>query len=133
MFRKCRASKGVAAIEFALLLVLLVIVLSSLFAYSMLLQTQQSVTRATGDGARLLQHLIHKGLDTDDLELKVIAAVQRGIEAAGLANSESTEVIFTWSTTQVQVVVHYPNPISQHLWAELPVMRSLEAQAIVAL
>lgn len=134
MSRKSMTTRGVAAIEFALLLVLLVMLLTGLFVYSILLQIQQSVTRATGDGARLLQHLSQKEFDQANLDQAVAMAVKRGIKDAGLADSVDIKVEINWSVAgQATLIVIYPNPILNRSWDWLPVLENLKSQAVVKL
>jgi len=132
MQTKFSPQRGVAAIEFALVLALLLMMLSGLFVYWLLLQTQQSVTRATGDGARVLQGLMNSGEEHAEIRQQVAMVVKRGIKDAGLANSADTDVEVLWAAGSATVKVSYPLPISHHLWSGLSVLRSLEAQAVVA-
>lgn len=132
MQTKSSPQRGVAAIEFALVLALLLLMLSGLLVYWSLLQTQQSITRATGDGARVLQGLVNSGAACGEIEHQVEMVVQRGIKDAELANSADTEVDVEWDAKRATVKVSYPHPISDHLWSGLSVLRSLEAHAVVA-
>lgn len=136
----CKSSdcRGVAAIEFALVMLLLLVILSGLFVYGLLLQTQQSVVRATGDGARLLQEIAtpvklqnpsQRALVVQDVR----SFVRRGIREAGLANSATTSVDVVWGTGQATLNVTYPNPVGDGLWSGLKVLDRLDAQAVVAL
>lgn len=53
--------QGVAAVEFALIATLMVVMLSGLFVFWRAYQAQQSLTRAAGDGARMAHSLIAAG------------------------------------------------------------------------
>lgn len=55
------AQQGVAAIEFALIATVMVVMLMGLFVFWRAFQAQQSLTRATGDGARMAHSLIAAG------------------------------------------------------------------------
>lgn len=53
--------RGMASIEFALIAMFMVVLLMGLFVYWRAFQAQQSLTRATGDGARMVLSLINTG------------------------------------------------------------------------
>lgn len=59
--RRPHAQQGVAAIEFALIATVMVVMLVGLFVFWRAFQAQQSLTRATGDGARMAHSLIAAG------------------------------------------------------------------------
>lgn len=54
--------QGVAAVEFALIAVLMITLLLGLLVFWRHFQTQQSLTRAAGDGARMALTLISSGI-----------------------------------------------------------------------
>lgn len=61
LYKKPQSQHGVAAIEFALIATVMVVMLIGLFIFWRAFQAQQSLTRATGDGARMAHSLIAAG------------------------------------------------------------------------
>ncbi|THJ34575.1 pilus assembly protein [Lampropedia aestuarii] len=55
------AQQGLAAIEFALIATVMLVMLMGLFVFWRAFQAQQSLTRAVGDGARMAHSLIAAG------------------------------------------------------------------------
>ncbi|THT99960.1 pilus assembly protein [Lampropedia puyangensis] len=79
---------GVASLEFALIAILMVLILLGMFVYWRALQAQQSVARATGDGARLVQNLIYGALPDYGIEnIENMQAAAESIVKASLLNS----------------------------------------------
>lgn len=141
--------RGVAAIEFALLLVLMLTLLLGLFWSWHVLQTYQTVVRATGDGARLLQEIVFSS-DADMnpaqasgrllIEQRVTKIVHQGLEEAGLSITPDVLVAVGWGNTAATLDVAYPN----NLFAEMGTdtsgilssnlsMGALRATSVVAL
>ena len=108
---------GVAAVEFALLLSLMLVIFGGILVYWNLLQVQQSVARATGDGARMLQKLSLGESNTFDpqqitgrvaIEQKVAMTVQQSLQGAGVAGTQALQVSITWSANQASLQVDLP-------------------------
>lgn len=112
--------RGVAAVEFALLLLLMVSLLFGLFVFWYVLQTHQTVTRATGDGARFLQEIVF-GSDVAMnpsqaggrllIEQRVTKVVHRSLEEAGLVVTPQVQVHLNWTNADVKLEVEYPNAL----------------------
>lgn len=111
---------GVAALEFALIASLSVLMLTGMLVYWHALQTQQSVTRAAGDGARMVQHLVHSGQagfgpskpsDQANVLQAATVVVQQSLAASGLPIATSpVQVQIHWSSEQAVLQVAYPLP-----------------------
>ena len=104
--------RGVAAVEFALILLFMATVLVGLFFYWYMLQTHQSVTRATGDGARYLQEIAFSGdaaMTTNPTRMKqsVEQVVRSSLQEAGLEKNPQVNV--EWSSGVAVLTVEYPS------------------------
>ncbi|MEG0921600.1 MAG: TadE/TadG family type IV pilus assembly protein [Comamonas sp.] len=119
--RRTAHQSGVAAIEFALIAALMAFMLLGIFVYWRVLQAQQSVTRATGDGARMVQNLIYgtlpgynisKQTDIRNIELAAADVVIKSLLNSGIPGDPktSTSVALTTSTSQAQLNISYQLP-----------------------
>lgn len=144
---------GVAAVEFVLIAALMALMLLGMFVYWRVLQAQQSVTRAAGDGARLVQSLIYgasKDYDVSDPANAKIEAAAKDIVKASLQGSsipgspqQNTTVKLTVGTNEAILNVTYCLPplfgnvceqaqtLSLNGWA-LTAPSSLQASATVS-
>ncbi len=80
-----RLQRGIAALEFALLALFVMLpMFLGIFVFWEVLQTQQVVTRATGDGARQVVRMLHapKSDGTAHSEAEALAAAKASISAA---------------------------------------------------
>lgn len=118
---KARQQAGVAAIEFALIGSLMALMLLGIFVYWRALQAQQSVTRATGDGARLVHSLIYgtqPGYDfrlasgISGLRAAATAVVQQSLQDNGVPGdiTQNTAVLLTASADKTELTVTYQLP-----------------------
>lgn len=136
-----RPQSGVAAVEFALVLLLMLLLFSGLVIYWQVFQAQQSIARATGDGARMLQELI-QGRDPAFnvlqmqgralIEQQVGVTVRGSLLGAGLPESLQTSVQISWGHASALLQVSYPQvPIL----GALPVLglNELKSSSIVVL
>ncbi|MBB1648259.1 pilus assembly protein TadE [Delftia sp. UME58] len=112
--------RGVAAVEFALIASIMVLLLMGMLVYWRVLQAQQSVARATGDGARMVQHLAHGGLagfnparptEQANILQATTAVVNQSLASSGLPTSTApAQVRITWTNTQATLQVVYLLP-----------------------
>ncbi|WP_159912940.1 TadE/TadG family type IV pilus assembly protein [Pantoea sp. 18069] len=80
-----RLQRGIAALEFALLALFVMLpIFLGIFVFWEVLQTQQVVTRATGDGARQVSRMLHapKSDGTAHSQTEALEAAQTSIRAA---------------------------------------------------
>ena len=116
-----RHQTGLAAIEFALIGSIMALMLLGIFVYWRALQAQQSVTRAAGDGARLVQNLIYgtqPGYDVrlatgiDKLRLAAIDVVKQSLQDSGMPGDviQNTSVALIANNKQAQLTVTYHLP-----------------------
>lgn len=145
---------GVAALEFALIATLMILILLGCLVYWRVLQAQQSVTRATGDGARIVQNLIYGTLSGYDLSQQsdignITAAattvVRQSLQGSGIPGNpqQDTTVTLISSNYEVRLNVVYrlpplfsdsdgqPQTDNFSSWA-LTEPTSLEATAVVS-
>ena len=85
-WRGLRWQRGVAAIEFSLVLLLLLLMLYGLVTLGAMLYVQQAVSRAAGDGARAIAAL-NAQVATDDPLIRDV--VIRSLSAAQIAPTSS--------------------------------------------
>ena len=133
--------RGVAAIEFALVLLLMLLLFSGLVVYWQVLQAQQSVARATGDGARMLQELMQgsdpavNALQTQGralIEQRVGATVRGSLAGAGLPDAHQTLVQVAWGQGEASLNVSYPHvPVLGAL--PVPGLNALTSSSVVGL
>lgn len=136
-----RRQLAVAAVEFALVLTLMVLLLCGLAVYWQILQAQQSVARATGDGARMLQELV-QGSDPRFnmnqsqgkalIEQKVTLTVQHSLKGTGLPAVDQTNVNIRWRSNSALLEVSYPNTPVLGLFL-IPSIGALTASSVIAL
>ncbi|RMX06319.1 pilus assembly protein [Corticibacter populi] len=149
--RRPPRQRGVAAIEFAFIAALMALMLLGLLVYWRVLQAQQSVTRAAGDGARIVQNLIYGALPGHDITVpaSIQAAaddvVKRSLQHSGIPGNplQDTTVTLTVGTDEARLNVSYrlpalfgntdadPRPIQLGHWA-LTEPASLQASALVS-
>lgn len=133
--------QGVAAVEFALVVVLMLLLLTGLAVYWQIFQAQQSVARATGDGARMLQELAQGNdpafnvLETQGRALivqRVTATVRSSLAGTGLPASQATAVNVSWGNYSALLQVSYPHvPVLSML--QLPSLNALKSSSVVTL
>jgi Flp pilus assembly protein TadG len=112
--------RGVAAVEFALIAGIMVMLLMGMFVYWRVLQAQQSVARATGDGARIVQHLAYGGMagynpakpaERANILQATTDVVNQSLAASGIPpGSARTQVQISWGTSQATLSVVYMLP-----------------------
>lgn len=118
--RSARPQRGVAAMEFALIATIMLVMLMGLFVYWRALQAQQSLARATGDGARLVQHLAYGGLagfnptrpaERASILQATLDVVNQSLAASGLPpGTGPTQVQIDWGASQATLTVVYLLP-----------------------
>lgn len=146
---------GVAAIEFALIAILMVLMLLGIMIYWRVLQAQQSVTRSAGDGARIVQSLIYGPLSGYDITkqsgVNNIAAaasnvVKSSLQGSGIPGTPQQDTTVTMSSdaNNAYLSVIYrlpplfgsadgqPRPIQLSNWA-LTEPANLQATAVIFL
>ncbi len=112
---------GVASIEFSLIAMLMLLMLLGILVFWRVLQAQQSVSRATGDGARIVQNLIYGSLTTYDITqesdthaIQAAAAdvVKRSLQNSGIPGNpqQATSITLTVNTSEARLNVSYQLP-----------------------
>lgn len=104
--RKSRSDKGAAAVEFALIVPLLVILVFGIIEFSRLYNAQVSLTNAAREGARYMA--IHSGTTVvADTKTQIAAAAPSVIPAIA-----ATQIVITPTTctpgSNVSVTITYP-------------------------
>ncbi|WP_284337384.1 TadE/TadG family type IV pilus assembly protein [Comamonas sp. NoAH] len=136
------AQQGAAAVEFALVLTLLMLIFGGVLGFWHMLQAQQSVSRATGDGARMLQQLAQGefenfnssvGSGQASIQAMVAQTVLQSLKGAGLPASEKAQVQVIWGTRQVSLRVAYPYELFGSLLPRLGMPKHLQATSVVNL
>lgn len=137
-----RSQQGIAAVEFALLFGLIFLMLAGAFTYWRLLQTQQILARATGEGSRMLQELVLMGQANLDfrtpqgvanIQNQVQLVVLQSLQVSGLAAAQQSAVTFRWTPQKVQLQVSYPSNATEQPWAWLVSEDSLRSTAYILL
>ncbi|XJC73811.1 TadE/TadG family type IV pilus assembly protein [Delftia tsuruhatensis] len=115
-----RRQRGVAAVEFALIAGVMVMLLMGMFVYWRVLQAQQSVARATGDGARMVQHLAFGGMagfnpakpaERANILQATTDVVNQSLTASGIPpGTAPTQVQIDWTSSQATLSVVYMLP-----------------------
>ena len=115
-----RRQRGVAAVEFALIAGVMVMLLMGMFVYWRVLQAQQSVARATGDGARMVQHLAFGGMagfnpakpaERASILQATTDVVNQSLTASGIPpGTAPTQVQIDWTSSQATLSVVYMLP-----------------------
>jgi len=115
-----RRQRGVAAVEFALIAGVMVMLLMGMFVYWRVLQAQQSLARATGDGARMVQHLAFGGMagynpakpaERANILQATSDVVNQSLAASGIpAGTAPTQIQIDWGTSQATLSVVYMLP-----------------------
>ncbi|TSD56572.1 pilus assembly protein [Variovorax sp. KBS0712] len=85
----CRTQRGVAAIEFALVIMVLFLVLYALLTFGAALYTQQVVSRAAEDGARAAT-LLPRPPDPVKVKQAVVESLARSLIVPASANGNLT-------------------------------------------
>ena len=126
--------RGVAAVEFALLLALMLLMLSGVWALWGVMQAQQSVVRATGDGARALQQLVWKKgpAQLPSFQPQVRWVVQQSLEGGGLPAPDRVEVKLLPIGTAAVLEVTYPYEFFDGVLANLAPLKTLRATSVVS-
>lgn len=140
LFSQSKHQRGVAAIEFAFIAALIILMLLGIFIYWRALQAQQSVTRAAGDGARTVQSLIYGAVpgyemayldDLVGLEKEASKVVRASLKGSGIPGSpEKTNVSLSITerpplTKAIQLSVSYELPAALGNSDEPPKHKSL--------
>ena len=109
-----------AAVEFALIAGVMVMLLMGMFVYWRVLQAQQSVARATGDGARMVQHLAFGGMagynpakpaERASILQATTDVVNQSLTASGIPpGTAPTQVQIDWTSSQATLSVVYMLP-----------------------
>lgn len=146
--------KGIAAIEFSLIAALMAMMLVGSLIYWRTLQAQQSITRAAGDGARIVQNLIYgtlpgydvtKASEIGNLSSAATTVVQQSLQGSGIPGNplQDTTVTLTPGSGEVHLNVAYrlpplfgnsngqPKPVTFGSWS-LTEPASLKATAVVS-
>lgn len=117
---------GVAAVEFALVAVVMLSLLLGLSIYWRAYQAQQSLTRAAGDGARLVHSLLTSGKhypchvpdalsNQQYIQAQVLSIMSESLAQSGMPQTPSTPLRlshFQWACAngQASFVVRYALP-----------------------
>jgi Flp pilus assembly protein TadG len=119
-FRCQRSQRGIAALEFAVIACLMIAVLVVMMVYWRVLQAQQSLTRATGDGARMVQGLVFSApagynaalpAGQANILLAAKAVITQSLQASGLPSDAALlDVQINWTATQAKLQVDYALP-----------------------
>lgn len=148
----CQA--GVAAIEFAFIATLMTVMLLGILVCWRILQVQQSVTRATGDGARLIQNLVHGALPgydpakqtgVNNITAAAAKVVKSSLQGSNIPGDpqQDTAVAMTIDASGLHLNVIYrlpplfgnanglPRPIQLDNWA-LTEPAALQATAVIS-
>lgn len=106
--------------EFALIAGIMVMLLMGMFVYWRVLQAQQSLARATGDGARMVQQLVYGGMagfnptrpaEQANILQATIDVVNQSLAASGMPpGTAPTQIQIDWSTSQATLSVVYMLP-----------------------
>ena len=104
--RSSRHQRGVAAIEFALIAIIMIVLLLGMLVFWRTFQTQQSLNRAAGDGARRALTQITNGVDPCKsstggqnqtlIQSNVLTIIQQQIKQAGLDDANVSVLNPMW-------------------------------------
>ena len=99
--------RGVAAVEFTLIAVIMIVLLLGMLVFWRTFQTQQTVNRAAGDGARHALTLITNGTypcttstsakNRAQIQATVLAIIQQQIKQAGLDDANISVLNTLWN------------------------------------
>lgn len=136
---------GVAAVEFALVASIMLLLFMGIFVYWHALQAQQSVTRAAGDGARHVHSLVFesrfKNINFQEAAQTVVehSLRQSGLGLDHLKAQELASLVTLAQTAQdITVTVTYPIQLfpgdgSNALSDLLGMPRQLQSQSVIQL
>lgn len=140
-----RTQTGVAAVEFALLISILLTIFFGIFVYWHALQAQQSVVRAAGDGARYVHELYFgskfKNIDLEHEAKTVVehSLIQSGLSLSHLESQDQENLVTLIQTPQdITLTVSYPLQLlpgdsSHALKGLLGTPQKLQAQSVLLL
>ncbi|WP_312408913.1 TadE/TadG family type IV pilus assembly protein [Comamonas sp.] len=121
--------RGVAAIEFALIAVFMIVMLLGLAMYWRAFQAQQSLTRAAGDGGRAILSALaagvgdpcdpqHASVNRAMIQLRVEQSVRASLERSAIPGTVGSQL----TVTAIQWQGACPNSASFELRYQLPPM-----------
>lgn len=121
--------RGVAAIEFALIAVFMIVMLLGLAVYWRAFQAQQSLTRAAGDGGRAILSVLatgvgdpcdpqHASVNRAMIQLRVEQSVRASLERSAIPGTVGSQL----TVTAIQWQGACPNSASFELRYQLPPM-----------
>lgn len=133
---------GVAAVEFALVAIVMLLLFMGIFIYWHVLQTQQSVTRAAGDGVRHVHELLFSSrFQNIDLHGEAHKVIEHSLKQSGLVLDHLTPqelanlVALTPPENPSTLIVTYPIQLfpgsSSSLLNPLGVPKQLQSQSVI--
>jgi len=144
--RLCRSKQtGVAAVEFALVASIMLLLFMGIFVYWHALQAQQSVTRAAGDSARHVHGLFFASrFQNIDLRNEAQTVVEQSLRQSGLPLDHLTPqelaslVTLKQNPQDITLIVTYPIQLfpgnsSNSLMDLLGAPKQLQSQSMIQL
>lgn len=104
MLKRLREEKGAVAVEFALVLPILLVLLIGIMEFSLLFNAQITVTSAAREGARSMA--LHKNVATARTDVKAAFFLSPGLTDAQITVSPTTCTVGALSTTTVRYPYH---------------------------
>ena len=140
--------RGVAAIEFALIASLMIVMLLGMFIWWNYFQTSQILNRAAGDGARLAHSMVMTGTspclanaasaNRKLIENQVTAVMHTQLKLAGLVESRLTLSDFQWicsaqgaESFRFNVQYQMPALLSNNAWVAEPSSIHIQDKIVV--